>query len=119
MESYLYTSEQFKQTFLNIDFDNFFIENNNNIINSNDLYLQYKSEYLKKTSDNLEKYTQLFKTFNQLSSNYNIVNNNKYSYTFIDKNEYKKTNKILKELLLEQRQLYNNFMTYVQFLNFK
>jgi hypothetical protein len=118
MESNLYNEEQFKQTFLNVDFDKVFIENNNNIINSNELYLQYKAEYLKKTSDNLQKYTQLFKTFKNLSNNYN-VNNNKYSYTFIDKNEYNKTNKTLKDLLLEQRQLYSNFMSYVQFLNSK
>lgn len=118
MESYLYTDEQFKQTFLDVDFDNLFIENNNNIINSNDLYLQYKSDYLKKTSDNLQKYTTLFKIFKDLYNNYSVVNN-KYSYTFINKNEYKSTNKILKNLLLEQRQLYNNFMTYVQFLNSK
>lgn len=118
MES-LYNEEQFKQTFLNVDFDKIFIENNNNIINSNELYLQYKAEYLKKTSDNLQKYTQLFKIFKKLYNNYSIVNNNKYSYTFIDKNEYDKTNRQLKELLIEQRQLYNNFMTYVQFLNSK
>lgn len=117
MESNLYNEEQFKQTFLNVDFDKIFIENNNNIINSNELYLQYKAEYLKKTSDNLQTYTQLFKTFKELSNNYNIVNNNKYSYTFIDKNEYKKINKTLKDLLIEQRKLYSNFMTYVQFLN--
>jgi hypothetical protein len=118
MESFLYTDEQFKQTFLNVDFDNLFIENNNNIINSNELYLQYKSEYLQKTSNNLQNYIKLFKSFKELSNNYNVINN-KYSYTFIDKNEYENTNKILKNLLLEQRQLYNNFMTYVQFLNSK
>ena len=119
MESNLYNEEQFKQTFLNVNFDNVFIENNNNIINSNELYLQYKAEYLKKTYDNLQKYTQLFEIFKQLSNNYNIVNNNKYSYTFIDKNEYEKINRQLKNLLIEQRQLYHNFMTYVQFLNSK
>lgn len=118
MESNLYNEDQFKQTFLNVDFDKVFIENNNNIINSNELYLQYKAEYLKKTSNNLQKYTQFFQIFKELSNNYNI-NNNKYSYTFIDKDEYKKTNKILKDLLSEQRQLYNNFMSYVQFLNSK
>ena len=113
MDFNLYNDEQFKQTFFNVDFDKIFIENNNNIINSNEVYLQYKSEYLNKTSGNLHQYTLLFNTFKRLSNNYN-ADNNKYSYIFVDKNEYNTVNNNLKKLLIEQRQLYNNFMTYVQ-----
>ena len=82
------------------------------------MYIQYKTEYIEKTSENLEKYKTLYTVFQSLSNNYTI-NNNKYSYTFVDKNEYNKINKNIKELLAEQRQLYNNFMTYIQFLNTK
>jgi hypothetical protein len=114
----LYSEQSFKETFLNINFDDFLIQNNNNIVNSNEYYLQYKSEYLEKTTTNMEQYIQLLKEFKQLSNNYK-VDNNKYSYTFIDKNVYNKTNKDIKTLLLEQRQLYNNFINYIQFLNQK
>lgn len=114
----LYNEEQFKDNFLNVDFDNFLIQNNNPVINSNELYIQYKTEYLNKTRANLVKYTALYQSFKLLSDNY-VINNNKYSYTFVDKDEYKDVNKNIKNLLIEQRQLYNNFMMYIQFLNKK
>jgi hypothetical protein len=116
MDINLYNQEQFKETFLNFDFDNILIQHNNSLINSNESYLQYKKEYLNNTQDNLEKYTKLYNSFKNLYNNY-VINNNKYSYTFVDKNEYNKINKDLKGVLIEQRQLYNNFMTYIQLLN--
>lgn len=116
MDINLYNEKQFKDIFLKVDFDNYLIQHNNNIINSNELYIQYKTEYLSKTQENLDKYSKLYKIFSELYNNY-VINNNKYSYTFVDKTEYNKINKSIKELLLEQRQLYNNFMMYIQFLN--
>jgi hypothetical protein len=118
IEDNLYNEENFKNTFLTNNFDDFLINNNNNLVNSNKYYLQFKVEYLNKTTNNLNKYTTLLKEFNELSNNYKI-NDNKYSYTFIDKNLYNKTNNELKSLLLEQRKLYNNFINYIQFLNSK
>jgi hypothetical protein len=118
MDINLYNEEQFKQTFLNIDFDNILMQTNNDFINSNELYIQYKSEYLTKTEENLQKYKTLYNLLIKLSNNYR-VNNNKYSYTFVDKNEYNKLNKEIKIILVEQRQLYVNFMTYVQLLKSK
>lgn len=116
IEDNLNNEEMFKNTFLNVNFDDFLINNNNNLVNSNEYYLQFKVEYLNKTTNNLNKYIKLLKDFNELSNNF-TVNNNKYSYTFIDKNLYNKTNNDLKALLLEQRELYNNFINYIQFLN--
>lgn len=118
IEDNLYSEQSFNDTFININFDEFLIQNNNNLVNSNEYYLQYKSEYLEKTTTNLEKYIKLLTQFKQLSNNYK-VDNNKYSYTFIDKNVYNKINKDIKTLLLEQRELYNNFINYIQFLNQK
>lgn len=112
------SEESFKQQFLNIHFDNFLFENNNDLVNSNEFYIQYKTEYLTKTQDNYEKYSQLMKTFTHMTNNYTI-NQSKYSYTFVDKNEYNRLNKELKTILIEQRELYNNFMNYIQFLNSK
>lgn len=112
----LYNEEQFITMFLNIKFDDFLIDTNNDIVNSNEHYIQYKTEYLSKTNENLKKYKDLVKKFNELSNIYNI-NNNKYSYTFIDKKELSNVNKELKNLLIDQRYLYNNFMNYIQLLN--
>lgn len=112
------SEESFKNQFLNIHFDNFLFENNNDLVNSNEFYIQYKTEYLRKTQDNYEKYSNLMKTFKHMTNNYTITHN-KYSYTFVDKNEYNRLNKELKTILIEQRELYNNFMNYIQFLNSK
>lgn len=116
MNDNLYSEEQFITMFLNTKFDDFLIDNNNDIVNSNEHYIQYKTEYLVKTNQNLKKYKELVKKFNELSNIYNI-DNNKYVYTFIDKNELSNVNKELKHLLIDQRYLYNNFMTYIQLLN--
>lgn len=112
------SEESFKNQFLNINFDEFLFENNNDLVNSNEYYIQYKSEYLSKTQDNFIKYSDLMKTFKYMENNYTI-NQNKYSYTFVNKDEYNRINKELKNLLIEQRTLYNNFMNYIQFLNSK
>lgn len=114
----LYDENQFKQTFLDFDFDNILIQTNNELINSNDLYLKYKAEYLHTTQENLNKYIKLYSVLKQLSNNY-IIENNKYSYTVIDTLEYNNINKDIKSLIIEQRQLFNNFMKYIQFLNSK
>jgi len=108
----------FKKQFLDINFDEFLFENNNDLINSNEFYIQYKTEYLSKTQDNFIKYSNLMKTFQNMTNNY-LIKNHKYSYTFVDKNEYNRLNKELKSVLIEQRELYNNFMNYIQFLNSK
>jgi hypothetical protein len=118
MDINLYNEEQFKNTFLNIDFDNILVQSNNKFVNSNELYINYKLEYITKTQDNLQKYKTIYDVLTKLSNNYTI-NNNKYSYTFVDKNEYNKLNKEIKIILIEQRQLYINFLTYVQLLNSK
>jgi len=114
----LYDETTFREHFLNLDFDSYLIDKNNNLVNSNEYYLQYKSDYIDKTNENLKKYVKLLKIFIDLSNNYNI-NQTKYSYTFVDKNEYNRLNKEIKNLVLEQRQLYNNFMKYIQFINSK
>ena len=53
IEDNLYSEQSFNDTFININFDEFLIQNNNNLVNSNEYYLQYKSEYLEKTTTNL------------------------------------------------------------------
>lgn len=118
MDIHLYNTEQFKQQFLDINFDNILIENNNDMVNSSEYYIAYKTEYLENTHNNLTKFTELSKQFNELSDNYTIQNN-KYSYTFVDKSIYNSLNNELKKLLIEQRELYNNFLKYIQFLNSK
>lgn len=112
------SEDNFKQKFLNINFDAFLFENNNDLVNSNEFYLQYKTEYMLKTQQNLDKYSQLMKNYNRMENNYNIQSN-KYTYTFFNKDEYNRLHKELNNILVEQRNLYTSFMNYIEFLNSK
>jgi hypothetical protein len=112
------SEDTFKKNFLTVNFDEFLFENNNDLVNSNEHYITFKTEYLDKTNINFNKYKILIDQFKKMEDNYKI-NNTKYSYTFVNKDEYNKLNKELKHILSEQRQLYLNFMNYIQFLNSK
>ncbi len=115
MESESSFENKFINTPLN-EADKYLFEKNNELVNSNEFYINYKMEYLNKTNENFNKYKNLLKKFTQLDNNYQI-NDTKYSFTFINEQEYNKINKELKDILIQQRQLYINFMNYVQFLN--
>ena len=42
--------------YININFDEILLENNNNLLNSEEFYLMYKKDYFDQTSENFEKY---------------------------------------------------------------
>ena len=118
IESTLYNKDSFKDQFLKTDFDNYLIEQNNNLVNSNEHYLQYKNDYIKNTNDNYEKFIELLIKFNALSNNYNYNTvESKYSYTFIDHNIYSPINTELKRIIERQKKMFDDFINYIQFLN--
>ena len=47
--------------YININFDEILLENNNNLLNSEEFYLMYKKDYFDQTSKNFEKYKKLIK----------------------------------------------------------
>lgn len=109
--------DDFTEQFINIDFDNYLIEQNNNLVNSNDIYLLYKNEYIKITKENYNKLSLLLKQYISLNNNYIITDNNKYIYHYIDNNEHKNLNIIIKDLIISQKKSLDNFINYITFLN--
>ena len=108
----------FYKEFINIPFDTLLEQHNSSLINSADLYLNYKQIYLKKTRENFELYTKennilqnFYKT--QFSSN---ENGTKFNYTFIDTEKCDQQKQIVKNIVIQQRELYNNFEHYVNVL---
>lgn len=121
MEEYthiFYNIERFEKLFLNIDFDNYFIEKNNNLVNSDEHYLKYKSEYFLTTNHNFDLLKILIEKFKLLDNNYiKLSDINKYIYHFIDKTEYDSINNQLKNILEVQKKTIQDFTTYINFLN--
>lgn len=116
IEKTLYSKDEFKERFLNINFDNILIQEDNPLVNSSEYYLQYKNNYLTLTNKNYTDYCILLDKYLELSNNYTIVNN-KYTYTIVDKSLYLKLNKDIKNLINNQQKILDNFLHFVNLLN--
>lgn len=105
----------FYNTFIDIPFDSLLEQHNSILINSTDLYLNYKQIYLKKTRENLDRYlkeNKILKDFSNLQLSTNDKNT-KFNYIFIDTDKFKKQKQVVKNIILDQRELYKNFEHYV------
>ncbi len=113
----LYCCDTFKCDFLNCNFDNMLIEEDNPILNSNEHYIDYKNEYIEQTKINHKKLDELLKKFNILNNFYTKSCDRKYVYHFIDNDTKEKLNNEIKNIHVYQRKLYINFINHIEFLN--
>ena len=116
----MYCKKNFKNKYINCNFDNELIEMDNDKINSNEEYLDIKNNYLKNSNENLLKITLLIDKYDSLVKNHCIKSDNNvtcYEYTFVNTNDLEKTNNKIKDLLKEQKYLYENFTHYITFIN--
>lgn len=105
----------FYNTFIDIPFDSLLEQHNSILINSTDLYLDYKQIYLKRTRENLDRYLKENKILQDFSNLQLTTNdkNTKFNYIFIDMDKFKKQKQVVKNIILEQREIYKNFEHYV------
>lgn len=113
----LYCCDKFRNDFLHFDFDNMLIEEDNELLNSNEHYIDYKNEYIEQTKINHDKLDELLKKFNILNNFYTKSCDCKYVYHFIDNNTKENYNNNIKNIHLNQRTLYTNFINHIEFLN--
>lgn len=113
----LYCCNKFRNDFLHFDFDNMLIEEDNELLNSNEHYIDYKNEYIEQTKINHDKLDELLKKFNILNNFYTKSCDCKYIYHFIDNNTKENYNNNIKNIHLNQRILYTNFINHIEFLN--
>lgn len=114
----MYSLKKFEDDFINVDFDKILTNTNNVFVNSNQYYLKFKKEYLEKTIENKNLFIALIENYNKYT-NFNTQNDvdvNKYSYMYIDINEVSNINNSIKSLLKIQKELYYNFISYINFL---
>lgn len=116
----MYCEKEFKDKFINYNFDNELIEMDNDLVNSNEAYLNIKNNYIKTSNENFDKFSLLIETYNSLSQNYcKSVNKNVtcHEFTFINTSNLENVNNKIKKLLKEQQYLYDNFTHYITFIN--
>lgn len=102
--------------YININFDEILLENNNNLLNSEEFYLMYKKDYFDQTSENFEKYKKWEAELKELT-NFNVSKSNKYKYVYTDITKVEYLKQVLKNLIIDQNKLLDNFHHYVTLLN--
>lgn len=113
-----YNLDKFKNDFIDFDFDEKLIQQNNELLNSNEHYLQHKNEYLIQTNINYISFSNLVEKYNELVFNYTKDHENKkYIYRYINNNTLYSINEQLKTILLKQGELYIIFTDYIEFLS--
>jgi anti-sigma28 factor (negative regulator of flagellin synthesis) len=112
------TPEQFSQKYLDADFDYQLLASNNPLINSSEFYLTYKQNYLEMTRNNLVKYTDSYQRYNELVTlQHQQRTPKKVIFTIIDTETVEQLKQELKNILILQRHLYDQFYHYVGHLN--
>lgn len=107
----------FYTKYININFDNCLLENNNELVNSEEFYLKYKKIYISTTQQNYELYKNYQDKFKKLNDFQYSNNNNKYNYIYIDDVELDNLKINIKKIIIEQDTLLNNFNHYISLLN--
>jgi hypothetical protein len=116
----MYSLERFKEKFLENDFDNYLLEQNNPFVNSNRHYLQLKNNYLDKTRENFDKFKNLLEIYNRYMNIYKVnKENNECIFMYIDETKKKSINKQLKDIILEQNRNLDILMKHIKLLNEK
>ncbi len=110
--------ERFYEKFLEIDFDNFLLEQNNPYVNSNEHYLRFKNDYLNKTRENFNKFKTLLSLYEGYKNIYEInEEKSEYIFIYIDETKKKDISKQLKNIILEQNRNLEFIMARINLLN--
>lgn len=107
----------FQSTFIK-NFDRILSNNNNPAINS-DEYIQYKTTYLQNTRANLINYEKFSSELSKLQQlvDFTNVSQKRITFTFLDKSNIENLKTQIKSLVISQRNLLQQFMSYLDNLN--
>ena len=106
----------FYSQYININFDEILLENNNDLINSEEFYLIYKKTYFDETLKNFEKFKIYNSELNELS-NLNDKTTSKYKHVYIDTIRFEFLKQSIKNIVIFQNKLLDNFHHYITLLN--
>lgn len=112
------TNFDFFKQFIDVDFDNILLQNNNPLFNSDEHYFKYKRQYLDEAYQNKETYEQIIDELQLLQSTQLVRKSaTKVIYTFVDTDRIKVLKQNKKNIMFSQRQRLENFLHYLNQLN--
>jgi len=117
----MYCLQDFKKSFININFDQLLIEQNNVLVESDIHYTELKNIYIYETNENYIKVKNLLPDFHNCSHNYSCKTNEqgttRHVYNYTCKDELKQKNDCIKKIYINQKEIYKNFILYIDFIN--
>lgn len=103
----------FKQKFINIDFDKIIRDD---LLNYKE-YINYKKEYFIESNKNYDKYKIYQNDLNDINKTETFSTKDKFIYTYIDENKKRELKNEMKKIILSQTKLLENFQHYIHILN--
>lgn len=107
----------FYNQFVNIDFDNILSETNNPLINSKEFYLNYKNEYFDQTNKNYSKFLRCNSELQKIKDSQYKIEKTKYKFIYLDQNKQELLKNELKNIIICQNTLLDNFKHHIHMLN--
>lgn len=107
----------FYSQYININFDEILIESNNHLINSQNVYLKYKQQYFDVSLKNYELFKKYKTELERLQKSETVTVPNKYIFVYKDTQVIEQIKQKLKNVVLSQEKLLNNFHHYITLLN--
>lgn len=107
----------FYSQYININFDEILMESNNHLINSQNVYLIYKQQYFEESLKNYELFKKYKTELERLQKSETITLPNKYLFVYKDTQVIEQTKQNLKNVVISQEKLLNNFHHYITLLN--
>jgi len=116
----MYSLERFKEKYLEVNFDNYLLEENNQYVNSNEHYLELKNDYFIKTRENFNRFKALLEIYGSYKNNYKInEEGSEHIFIYMDQSKKKNINKELKDIILDQNRNLDCLMSRIKLLNEK
>lgn len=109
----------FYSQYININFDEILIENDNELVTSQRVYLDFKREYFDKSMINYNNFKKYSSELEEMQDDNNQVQQvgTRYTYIWKDRNLIEQKRKQIKNIVIEQERLLNNFHHYITLLN--
>lgn len=100
--------------YLSINFDNMIL---NDLVHSEEFYLQYKRKYLQQTESNYKQFNIYVDELNKLTDIQSSVSGTKYKYVYVDTNRLEYLKQQIKNIVISQNILLDNFNNHIILLN--
>jgi tRNA A37 N6-isopentenylltransferase MiaA len=107
----------FYTQYININFDQVLLDNNNPVINSQELYLNYKQDYINQSLKNFQDFKMYKNTLLEIDKDASNISPTKYVFIYKNEKLIEQTKQNIKNIIIQQEKLLKNFQHYISILN--